>query len=155
MTRLSEIVLDTGSNTAPPPEIEQEQRLAVFDLLEDNRFALPGGAPGPFRLTLRRNGSRLSFELAPDGAGETEIFQIALGGLNQIVKDYTQICASYYEAVKTEAPAGIEALDEARRGIHHEGARVLTEKLDGKAEIDEATARRLFTLVCAMTTDER
>lgn len=153
MSRLTDIVLDTGSNVAPPPEVEQERRTAVFDLLEENSFALPAGGPGPFRLTLRRDASRLSFDLQPDGAGDSESFQITLGGLRQIVKDYATICASYYEAVKTEPPAKIEALDEARRSIHVEGARALSEKLQGKAQMDEDTARRLFTLVCAMTDD--
>ncbi|MCR9089140.1 MAG: UPF0262 family protein [Rhodobacteraceae bacterium] len=151
MSRLSDIIIDCGSKSAPPPEVEQEQRTAVFDLLEDNSFALPSGGQGPFRLTLRRDAGRLSFDLQPDGSGDAESFQITLGGLRQIVKDYAQICASYYDAVKTEPPARIEALDEARRDIHREGARVLSEKLEGKAEMDEDTARRLFTLVCAMT----
>jgi uncharacterized protein (UPF0262 family) len=38
----------------------------------------------------------------------------------------------------------------ARRGIHNEGARVLQERLNGKADIDEQTARRLFTLICVL-----
>jgi len=38
----------------------------------------------------------------------------------------------------------------ARRGIHNEGARVLQERLDGKALIDDQTARRLFTLICVL-----
>ena len=153
MSRLSDIVLDTGSDVAPPPEVEQERRTAVFDLLEENSFALPGGGEGSFRLTLRRDAGRLSFDLQPDGNGAAESFQITLGGLRQIVKDYAQICASYYDAVKSEPPAKIEALDEARRSIHVEGARALTEKLEGKAEVDEDTARRLFTLVCALSDD--
>lgn len=150
MSRLSDIVLITGSATAPPPEVDQERRVAIFDLLEENSFALPKGAPGPFRLKLTQDAGRLVFDLSPDGGGEPESFQLALGGLRQIVKDYATICDSYYEAVKSAPPSEIETLDEARRGIHHEGARVLIEKLDGKASVDEDTARRLFTLVCAM-----
>ena len=38
----------------------------------------------------------------------------------------------------------------ARRGIHNEGARVLQERLTGKAMVDDLTARRLFTLICAL-----
>ena len=38
----------------------------------------------------------------------------------------------------------------ARRGIHNEGARILQERLEGKADLDKDTARRLFTLVCVL-----
>jgi uncharacterized protein (UPF0262 family) len=37
-----------------------------------------------------------------------------------------------------------------RRGVHNEGATVLRERLGGKIAIDFETARRLFTLVCAL-----
>jgi uncharacterized protein (UPF0262 family) len=67
-----------------------------------------------------------------------------------VVKDYSQICESYFEAVRRLPPSQIEAIDMARRGIHDEGARVLQERLEGKAVVDRATARRLFTLICAV-----
>jgi hypothetical protein len=54
------------------------------------------------------------------------------------------------EAVKRLPPSQIEAIDMARRGIHNEGARVLQERLEGKAEVDTDTARRLFTLICVL-----
>jgi uncharacterized protein (UPF0262 family) len=38
-----------------------------------------------------------------------------------------------------------------RRGLHNEGAALMQERLAGKAEIDFPTARRLFTLVCALS----
>jgi uncharacterized protein (UPF0262 family) len=37
-----------------------------------------------------------------------------------------------------------------RRGVHNEAAAVLRERLRGKVEVDDETARRLFTLVCAL-----
>mgnify|MGYP000196266517 CR=1 FL=1 len=77
-------------------------------------------------------------------------FHLSLGPFRQVVKDYFQICASYFDAVKRLPPAQIEAIDMARRGIHNEGARTLQERLEGKAEIDIDTARRLFTLICAL-----
>jgi uncharacterized protein (UPF0262 family) len=150
MSHLTDIVIDTGDDPAPAPEIDQERRVAVFDLLESNSFTLRDGGKGPYRLTLRRADGRLQFDLQPEKSGEPENFQIALGTLRQVVKDYGAICESYYDAVKSEPPAKIEALDEARRGIHHEGARVLAEKLEAKVVMDDDTARRLFTLVCAL-----
>ena len=57
---------------------------------------------------------------------------------------------SYFDAVKKLPPSQIETIDMARRGIHNEGSRVLQERLEGKAEIDIDTARRLFTLICVL-----
>ena len=37
-----------------------------------------------------------------------------------------------------------------RRGIHNEGAQILAERLEGKIETDYDTARRLFTVICAL-----
>ena len=70
--------------------------------------------------------------------------------LDPSVKDYFAICESYFDAVKKLPPSQIEAIDMARRGIHNEGARVLQERLEGKAGIDIDTARRLFTLICVL-----
>ena len=66
------------------------------------------------------------------------------------MRDYFQICKAYFDAVKTMPPAQIEAIDMGRRGIHNEGARILTERLQGKVELDDDTARRLFTLICVL-----
>ena len=133
--------------------------------MEDNAFALPDGrAPGPYHLLLAIREGRLVFDLSvADAAGrgrrrggrrddgrEAAEFHLSLGPFRQVVKDYFQICEAYFSAVKTMPPSQIEAIDMARRGIHDEGARVLIERLDGKAEVDRDTARRLFTLICVL-----
>ncbi len=153
--RLSKINIDDGKLAAPTPEIEQERRVAIFDLLEDNQFAIPDradrGVPeGPYHLSLSIRDRRLVFEVTSEDAIPAGEFHMALGPFRQVVKDYFQICESYFEAVKRLPPSQIEAIDMARRGIHDEGARVLIERLDGKANVDHATARRLFTLICVL-----
>ena len=155
MTRICHIEIDDSGLPAPTPEIEQERKVAIFDLLEDNSFGLPGKngavAPdGPFRLALAIREGRLVFDLASEEAAKVAEFHLSLGPFRQVVKDYFQICESYFEAVKRLPPAQIEAIDMARRGIHNEGARVLQERLDGKAALDIGTARRLFTLICVL-----
>lgn len=155
MTRICHIDIDeTGLKTATP-EIEQERKVAIFDLLEDNSFALPqrdGKAvpDGPYRLALAIREGRLVFDIATEDAAKVGEFHLSLGPFRQVVKDYFQICESYFEAVKRLPPSQIEAIDMARRGIHNEGARVLQERLEGKAEVDIDTARRLFTLICVL-----
>ena len=155
MTRLIEITLDDRNLPPPTAEIEQERRVAIFDLLEDNSFVLPAREDrdvpaGPFRLNLSIRERRLVFALADeaqDGVGE---FHLSLGPFRQVVKDYFSICESYFDAVKTLPPSQIETIDMARRGIHNEGARILQERLEGKAEVDIDTSRRLFTLICVL-----
>jgi uncharacterized protein (UPF0262 family) len=155
MTRICHIDIDDSGLPAPTPAMEQERRVAVYDLLEDNSFALPARdgreiPPGPYRLALAVREKRLVVDIAQEGGGKVAEFHLSLGPFRQVVKDYFQICDSYFEAVKRLPPSRIEAIDMARRGIHNEGARILMERLEGKAEIDVDTARRLFTLICVL-----
>jgi uncharacterized protein (UPF0262 family) len=155
MSRISHIELDDSALPPPTPEIEQERKVALFDLLENNSFtpAPRDGHPvpeGPYRLGLSIRERRLVFAIATEDKSEAGEFHLSLGPFRQVVKDYFQICESYFEAVKTLPPSQIETIDMARRGIHNEGARVLQERLEGKAEVDIDTARRLFTLICVL-----
>ena len=155
MTRITRIDLDDANLPPPTPEIDQERRVAIFDLLEDNSFALPVREgrevpAGPYHLNLSIREKRLVFAVATEAAAPAGEFHLSLGPFRQVVKDYFQICESYFEAVKTLPPSQIETIDMARRGIHNEGARILQERLEGKAEVDIDTSRRLFTLICVL-----
>lgn len=155
MNRICHIEIDEKGLARPTPEIEQERRVAIFDLLEENSFALPPRddrmAPGgPYRLGLAIRDGRLVFDIGSEAGEKVGEFHLSLGPFRQVVKDYFQICESYFEAVKRLPPSQIEAIDMARRGIHNEGARVLQERLEGKAIVDTDTARRLFTLICVL-----
>ncbi len=153
--RIAHIQIDESGLAPPTPAIKQERDVAVFDLLEENHFALPdrgGVAPpsGPYDLALSIRDRRLVFDVTTVTGEKAGEFHLALGPFRQVVKDYFSICESYFEAVKKLPPAQIEAIDMGRRGIHNEGAVLLQERLEGKAEIDRDTARRLFTLICVL-----
>jgi uncharacterized protein (UPF0262 family) len=153
--RLIEIRLDDAGLPPPTPEVEQERRLAVYDLLEENLFRLPGRddqppPPGPYRLALSVRDGRLVFEVATEAGAPAHAFHLSLSPFRQVIKDYFAICASYFDAVKRLPAAQIEAIDMGRRGIHNEGSTILMERLTGKVETDHATARRLFTLICVL-----
>ncbi len=155
MSYLSDIKLDDRNSPPPTSEIEQERKVAIFDLLEKNTFELPkkvtnGRVSGPFNLKLAIKDKRLVFDLSTAAADKVAEFHLSLSPFKQVVKDYWSICESYYDAVKNLPPGQIETIDMARRGIHNEGARILLERLDGKAEIDYDTSRRLFTLICVL-----
>ena len=155
MTKIVEITLDDAGLPPPTPQIEQERKVALFDLLEDNSFSLiarddrPVPA-GPYDLELSIKDRRLVFALQDVETKVDGAFHLSLGPFRQVVKDYFQICESYFDAVKSLPPSQIETIDMARRGIHNEGARVLAERLEGKANVDNDTARRLFTLICVL-----
>lgn len=155
MSRISHIDLDDSGLPVPTAEIEQERKVAMLDLLENNSFALPKREDrevpqGPFRLGLSIKERRLVFDLKLEDETPAGEFHLSLGPFRQVVKDYFQICESYFDAVKNMPPSQIETIDMARRGIHNEGARVLQERLEGKADVDTDTARRLFTLICVL-----
>ena len=155
MSHIALIELDDRNLPPPTPEIEQERKVAMFDLMEENSFSLPNRddrvAPdGPYKVGLSIRDKRLVFDVRTEDGGPAAEFHLSLGPFRQVVKDYFAICKSYFDAVKTLPPAQIETIDMARRGIHNEGARVLMERLEGKAEVDNDTARRLFTLICVL-----
>ena len=149
---LSNITLDDTGLPAPTPQVDQERRVAIFDLLEDNSFTLANDqAPeGPYHLTVSIQDRRLVFDLVTESSERAGAFHLSLSPLRQVIKDYFQICESYFDAVKHLPPSQIEAIDMGRRGIHNEGARVLQERLEGKVITDIDTARRLFTLICVL-----
>ncbi|MFC4214821.1 UPF0262 family protein [Pseudophaeobacter arcticus] len=155
MSRISQIELDDSNLPPPTAEIEQERKVAIFDLIEENSFTLPSRADrpvvdGPYHLGLAIREKRLVFDLQTEAGQKAAEFHLSLSPFRQVVKDYYQICESYFSAVKTLPPSQIETIDMARRGIHNEGSRVLQERLEGKAEVDTDTARRLFTLICVL-----
>ncbi len=148
--RLVAVELDEDSIGRGPPDIEHERAVAIYDLLEENRFALDGAERGPYRLKLSIQEKRLVFDIR-DETGEPVVTHIlSLTPFRRIVKDYFMICESYYQMIRTASPSRIEAVDMGRRGIHNEGSRILTERLEGKIEVDHDTARRLFTLICVL-----
>ena len=147
---ISNIDLEEKTAIRRSAQVEHERKVAIFDLLEDNSFALRSGAEGPFHLKLRIEDNRIIFDLR--GQDEQPLSELALpiSMFRKIVKDYFLICDSYFEAIKTKAPSQIEAIDMARRGIHDEGAELLRERMANKVSTDLQTARRLFTLICVL-----
>ena len=153
MNKIIHIALDDANLPPPTPEIDQERKVAMFDLLEDNSFTIPARdgrdvPPGPYKLALSIKERRLVFDIKQEDDSDAGAFLLSLGPFRQVVKDYFQICESYFEAVKKLPPSQIETVDMARPGIHNEGSRVLQERLEGKAEVDTEPARGIGTLIC-------
>ena len=152
--RIISVELDEGSIVWRNPDVEQERRVAIFDLIEDNKFVPqrghPDGYAGPYRLMLRVEEGRLIFEISREDGSPLEAIILGLGRFRRPIRDYFAICDSYYQAIKTATAQQIETVDMARRGLHNEAAEMLMDRLDGKIAVDFDTARRLFTLICVL-----
>jgi len=94
--------------------------------------------------------NRLAIDLKDEADQPLETIRISLGRFRNPIRDYFAICDSYFKAIRSDAPKGIETVDMARRGLHNEAAELLQECLADKIEMDFDTARRLFTLICVL-----
>lgn len=150
--RLIEIELDEASLPPSTSDAEHDRRVAIFDILEQNKFAIEGVSAGPYRLRLSIVEQRLVFDMKNVDGQPVHMLVLSLTPLRRVIKDYFLICDSYYDAIRHSTPAQIEAIDMGRRGLHNEGSELLKARLDGKVRVDFDTARRLFTLICALHT---
>jgi uncharacterized protein (UPF0262 family) len=148
--QLIAIEIDDSIGRSASPEAEHDRKAAIYDLLEDNHFVLSNGVAGPYHLILANLENRLVFDVRNAAQENIVAFGLSMTPFRRIVKDYFQICESYYDAIRNANPVQIETIDMARRGLHNEGSEILRERLKGKADMDLDTARRLFTLVCAL-----
>lgn len=153
--RLSKVRLLEDRPRLRTPEIQQELDVAIYDLIEENRFRpLPrNGEPlpaGPYALGMGMAERMLLMDVRTELGEQVTELRLSLSPLRGVIKDYFAICESYFDAVKRLPPSKIEAIDMGRRGIHDEGAQILVERLEGKVETDSGTARRLFTVICAL-----
>jgi uncharacterized protein (UPF0262 family) len=152
VSRLDRVVLEGEVPTNLSPFIEADREQAVADLAAANHFAPLIGTdkPGPYALHLSILEGRLIFDVR-DVAGEPlTVIGLALGPFRRLVKDYQLLVDSHIKAVEEGRGERIQAIDMGRRGLHNEGADLMTQRLAGKIDIDFDTARRLFTLVCVL-----
>jgi uncharacterized protein (UPF0262 family) len=145
---LKSILIDEDSLAAASRDQEQERQVAIFDLLDGNYFEPAEAAGGPYDLKLSLVENRLAFDIT--GPGYERRHLLSLSPFRGVIKDYFMICDSYYSAIRNSSPQQIEALDMGRRGLHNDGSNLLRERLEGKVKTDLDTARRLFTLICAL-----
>ena len=148
--RIVSIDLADAAALRQSAEAEQERAVAIFDLIEENEFAPTIEHPGPYHLVLGIADNKLVFDVRDTGRQEVYKFILSLTPFRRIIKEYFEVCESYYAAIKTSSLSQIEAIDMGRRGLHNEGSEILRDRLAGKVEMDFGTARRLFTLICAL-----
>ena len=148
--RLVSITLDEQSIGQSSTNIEHERKVAIYDILDSNHFELEGHDDGPYVLHVAIAEDRLVLGVGREQGAAITNFVLSLSPLRRIMKDYFIVCDSYYKAIRTAPPSRIQAIDMGRRALHDDGSKLLVERLKGKITVDHDTARRLFTLICAL-----
>lgn len=148
--RIAHITLDEGRIKSRTPEIEHERAVALTDLLHENQFSPHELRCGPYSLFLSEREGRLVFDVTSQTTEKHEKIALPTQPLRSLIRDYFLICESYFSAIQAGNSAKLEAIDMGRRGVHNEASTLLREMLEEKIEVDFATARRLFTLVCVL-----
>lgn len=150
--RLVTVTLDPNTITSINPDEVHEWRIAIYDLLEENSFRPARvAAEGPYALHVSIIGNSIVLDVRhPETFQPIAAHYISLTPFRRLIRDYFRIRDAYYEAIRSAQPFQIETVDMARRGMHNEAAELLRTRLNNKIIIDLNTARRLFTLICAV-----
>lgn len=133
-----------------------ERAIAISDMISEGKVALHQPEfPGPYSIMMSLQEQRLILHFSTLSKAEEHHFNTAkialpLASLRHIIKDYFLICESYEEALLHPNPTRIEAIDMGRRGLHNEGSTLLQDLFSPKLSMEFDTARRLFTLICAL-----
>jgi uncharacterized protein (UPF0262 family) len=143
-------VLDQATIGRSNANIDHEREVAIYDILDANSFAVAGRDDGPYKLALSIAEDRLVLSIGNETAEALVTHMLSLTSLRRVIKDYFAVCDTYYNAIRSAPPSRIQSIDMGRRALHDEGSRILVERLKGKIDVDHDTARRLFTLICAL-----
>lgn len=151
---ITSIQLDEKNIHRRTPEIEHERLVAINDLIEWNHFSVKTTngqeIKGPYDIAVSATENRVTLTVKSAAMKKPLRLNVTIASFRSLIKDYFLICESYFDAVKTGNLQRIEAIDMSRRGLHDESADLVVSLLQDKIEVDHETARRLFTLICAL-----
>jgi uncharacterized protein (UPF0262 family) len=148
--RMTRIVLEGAALHRLSPLQEADRAQAVTDLETENQFAPVVRPDVQSILHLSIQEGRLIFDIRDEHDKPVLVLGLAMGPFKMLIKDYQMLLDSYASAIAEGREAKIQAIDMGRRGLHNEGAELMLARLEDKVVIDFPTARRLFTLVCAL-----
>ena len=148
--RLAAVILDEATIPRGAVDLDHERAVAIFDLVEENAFGVPGRDDGPYSLTISQEESKLTFDVRTGDGEQACAIVVSMTPFRPLLKDYFLVCETYYSAIRSASPRQIEAIDRERSKLHNEGAELMSQRLVEKVRIDQGTARRLFTLIATL-----
>src|SRR5277367_1026207 len=135
--RLAEVVLDEKTIPRGTADVDHERAVAIFDLIEENAFAVPGRDDGPYALAISQEESKLTFHVRAASGELAASIVVSMTPFRPLLKDYFLVCETYYSAIRASSPRQIEAIDRERTKLHNEGADLMAQRLMGTIEIDQ------------------
>lgn len=130
--------------------LHQDAQQAIHELCLEAHFIPNNNTNAPYELEIDVQDNRLILTIIDNDNAPLPLLILSIKPYQRIIRDYFMMVESYQTALLEGPPSKIQAIDMGRRGIHNEGAELLQERLAEKIEIDTETARRLFTLICAL-----
>ncbi len=149
MSNIIDVILNVNSNIKYNNIVEQEKKVAIADLINSHEFNLKSGF-NDIILKMHIDDGELAFDILNEDKVSLETFHVGLSAFKDIIKDYFIITESYVDAVSSGDMKRVESVDMGRRGLHNEGAQMLQEAILEFVEVNQETARRLFTLLCVL-----
>ena len=146
---IRQLMIELDPNKRITAEQQHEQSVAIYDILDENYFSLEQ-YDGPYCLHMRTDSRHIFFDVRDEQDQPLTGFVMALGPFRRIIKDYFEVCETYYDAIRTKSPSQIQAIDMGRRALHNEGAELLINRIKKYINTDQPTSRRMFTLICVM-----
>ena len=127
-----------------------ECQCALRDLASVSYFKPLNDNNGPYEVILAVEDHRLVIRTRNALEQDLMTHVLALRPWHNLIQDYFLMIESYEKARAHATREKLEAIDMGRRGLHNEGAELLMSRLKDKIEMDLDTARKFFTLICAL-----
>src|SRR3546814_20694456 len=116
--RIVGITLDDRLVKWRSAQVEHERKVAIYDLLEENRFQPVGCAPGPYRVHLAIEDNRLVLHIRDETDGALGRVPLPLLPFRPTIKDYFQVYESYYDANNRTPPHPSHAIPHGSARLH-------------------------------------
>ena len=97
--RLVAVTLDESSIGCGNPDQEHERAIAIFDILEENSFTLPGRDHGPYSLVIGLVENKLSFAISTESGEPVMTHLLSLTPFRGVIRVYAMFCDSYFHEI--------------------------------------------------------
>jgi uncharacterized protein (UPF0262 family) len=86
--RLADVILDEATIPRGVTDVDHERAVAIFDLIEENSFGVPGRDDGPYVLKISQEESKLTFDVRIANGENAATIVVSMTPFRPLLKDY-------------------------------------------------------------------